>query len=110
MSNLFLFFPQAGNNLALFYMNPYTCDVYVNGLLDFESKKTHNLKIVATDNDPDNPKSSDVVTMKVSLIDENDSGPVSYVMFTNSFTLFERGFCFLCHSYLEYYSLLCFYG
>ena len=60
----------------MFYLDPYTCDLYINGLIDYEHKKRHTLKIIAVDLDPDNPLTSTVMKVKVNVIDENDMGPV----------------------------------
>ncbi|XP_076448613.1 cadherin-23-like [Babylonia areolata] len=73
-----------GNPLSLFYLDPYTCDLYVHGLLDFEQKKAHVLKVVAFDLDPDRPLQSEVMSVRVRLMDDNDNGPTcqSTIMMT----------------------------
>ncbi|KAK7101764.1 protocadherin Fat 4-like isoform X2 [Littorina saxatilis] len=66
---------SAGNKVGLFYLDSFTCDLFINGLLDYEDKKAHNLKILAVDLDPVNGRSSKTMKVKVKVTDENDSGP-----------------------------------
>ncbi|KAK7496158.1 hypothetical protein BaRGS_00012568 [Batillaria attramentaria] len=66
---------KSGNKLNLFYLDPYTCELWINGLLDYEQKKGHTLKIQAYDLDPVAPLNSPVMKVYVRLLDENDMGP-----------------------------------
>ncbi|KAL8603768.1 hypothetical protein ACOMHN_024384 [Nucella lapillus] len=65
----------SGNSLSEFYLNPYTCDLYVNGLLDFEQKRWYGLRIQATDLDPDMPLKTNIIKVKIRVLDDNDHGP-----------------------------------